>query len=109
MTANRWLIGGAALLIAFGVLPASAQNANDLQTRINRLERDIRDLQAATFRRPPGSLPDADLPADAGAAQPAPDLGPMLRRMDELEETLGRLTGQMEELGHQVEQLTQKS
>jgi tol-pal system protein YbgF len=48
------------------------------------------------------------------AAEPEPepsmvDLGPLLRRMDELADGLGRLTGQMEELGHQVDQLSEKA
>jgi tol-pal system protein YbgF len=38
-----------------------------------------------------------------------PDLNPLMRHISELEETLGRLTGQMEELGHQVDQLAQKT
>jgi len=38
-----------------------------------------------------------------------PDLNPILRQMGELEDGLGRLTGQMEELGHQVDLLSQKT
>jgi tol-pal system protein YbgF len=34
-----------------------------------------------------------------------PDLGPMMRRLDEVEASVTRLTGQMEELGHKIDQL----
>jgi tol-pal system protein YbgF len=105
----HWLTGGAvaaALGFASFATPAIAQT-NDLQTRIQRLERDVRDLQAATFRRPPG--PVADSPADVEPPQPAiPDLNPLMRRVDGLEQSVTRLTGQMEELGHQLDQVSQK-
>ena len=48
-------------------------------------------------------------PAEAAPAPPPPDLNPLLRRIDEIEDSIGRLTGQMEELGHQVDQLAQKA
>jgi tol-pal system protein YbgF len=38
-----------------------------------------------------------------------PDLGPMMRRVDELETSVTRLTGQMEELGHTIDQLAQQT
>ena len=38
-----------------------------------------------------------------------PDLDPLIRRLSELEDSIGRLTGQMEELGHKVEQISQKT
>src|SRR5438105_907920 len=89
---------------------------SELLIRLQRLERDMRDLEAATFRKPPGDKvvapKDTDLPVTAAEPPPPPvmpDLNPLLRRIDELEEGLGRLTGQMEELGHQVDQLSQKA
>jgi tol-pal system protein YbgF len=81
-------------------------DARDLLVRMQRMERDIRDLQAETFRRPPGA------PADAAPAPPTgamPDLSPIMRRMDEFGDSLTRLTGQMEELSHQVDLLSQKA
>jgi tol-pal system protein YbgF len=118
---------GAALIAAAGFLAgvhsATAQatqtiDARDLIQRLQRLERDMRDLQAETFRKAPGDR--AAPPAPAANANPGPapspepqaaipDLNPILRQMGELEEGLGRLTGQMEELGHQVDQLSQKT
>jgi len=99
-----------AMLLGVGGWPAAAgQNltvdARDLLVRMQRMERDIRDLQAETFRRPAGANADAP-PVAAGAA---PDLGPILRRMDEVGDSISRLTGQMEELGHQVDLLSQKA
>jgi tol-pal system protein YbgF len=70
----------------------------------------MRDLQAETFRKGPDAAailaapPTTPEPA-AQPAQPIPDLGPMMRRVDELETSVTRLTGQMEELGHRIEQL----
>jgi tol-pal system protein YbgF len=110
-------------LWSFAVFPAMAQaavqtiDARDLIARLQRLERDMRDVQAETFRHAPG---DRTVPAPASAKpepaapaeaqQPAvPDLNPVMRRIDELEDGIGRLTGQMEELGHQVDQLSQKA
>ena len=127
---------GAALAVGLGLLicagtaqaapaiPPGAQviDAKDLMARLQRLERDLRDVQAETFKKTPGAAGAAPAPA-AGAAtavipvpeappQPAvmmPDLNPLIRRMDELEDGISRLTGQMEEIGHQVDQLSQKT
>jgi tol-pal system protein YbgF len=89
---------------------AYAQSSTDINARLRRLERDMRDLQAETFRKGPDAAailaapPTTPEPA-AQPAQPIPDLGPMMRRVDELETSVTRLTGQMEELGHRIEQL----
>ena len=122
---------GAALVAAVALLAeansASAQaaqtiDARELIQRLQRLERDMRDVQAETFRKAPGdhvappaasanpATPTAPAPPPPPEAQNAtPDLNPILRQMGELEEGLGRLTGQMEELGHQVDLLSQKT
>jgi tol-pal system protein YbgF len=107
LVAVAGLIGAVSLDTA-----AYAQSAAEVQARLRRLERDIRDLQAETFR---GKAPDAAAvlaapptsPEQAAAepSQPMPDLGPMMRRVDELEAGVTRLTGQMEELGHRIDQL----
>ena len=110
-----------ALVAVFGLISsltfetaAYAQSSADVQARIRRLERDIRDLQAETFRRSPEGAPGATLPppeppAAEPPAQAMPDLGPMMRRVDELESSVTRLTGQMEELGYKIDQLTQQT
>lgn len=105
LTAAAALAGSSAL---------AAQNvtidARDLLVRMQRMERDIRDLQSETFRRPPGavaSAPAAPLLEPAGAG--APDFSPILRRLDEFGDTITRLTGQLEELNHRVDLLSEKS
>ncbi len=96
----------------------SAADYNQLMVRLQRLERDMRDVESVTFRKPPAdkaNLPPAPAEAEVPAAPATdappvimPDLNPLMRRLDELEEGLGRVTGQMEQLGHQVDQLTEK-
>ncbi len=99
--------------------PATTPDNAQLLVRLQRLERDMRDLEAATFRKPPGDSSAVPTPSDpypdpaVPAAEPPPvvmpDLNPLLRRINELEDGLGKITGQMEVLGHQVDQLTQKT
>ncbi|HEX5279769.1 MAG TPA: tol-pal system protein YbgF [Micropepsaceae bacterium] len=117
--AGAFLISAAQIQFA-AAAPASAPSGpsatdyNQLVTRLQRLERDMRDVEAATFRKPPGDKADAPPPVDKPEAAETPppvmpDLNPLMRRIDELEEGLGKVTGQMEVLGHQVDQLTQKA
>jgi tol-pal system protein YbgF len=84
-------------------------DARELLTRMQRMERDIRDLQAETFRRPPGAPALAPAPAPPAAGAPATDLEPIMRRLDEFGSSISRLTGQLEELNHQVDLLAQKT
>jgi len=105
LVAVAGLIGSVSLDTA-----AYAQSAAEVTARLRRLERDIRDLQAETFRRSPdaaapGAPPAPEPPPAAEPSQPMPDFGPMMRRIDELESGVSRLTGQMEELGHRIDQL----
>jgi tol-pal system protein YbgF len=114
----RWRTGAllavAALMCGLSIETAAyAQSSADVVVRLRRLERDLRDLQAETFRRTPGAatgaqaapLPPPEPEPAATPAQPVPDLGPMMRRVDELEASFSRLTGQMEEMGHKIDQL----
>jgi len=118
---GRWMNTGAALIAAlglFGMTAADGQaaqtiDARDVMSRIQRLERDLRDVQSETFRRNPNAAPPgAAAPAPAPepqVQQTMPDLDPLVRQIGEMQESLGRLTGQMEELGHRVDQLTLKA
>ena len=112
---NAWRSGA---LVAVGVLiggfaldtGAYAQSSADVNARLRRLERDIRDLQSETFKKGPegaqaSAVPLPPEPPSAEPAQQMPDLGPMMRRLDELESSVTRLTGQMEEIGHRIDQL----
>jgi len=89
---NVWRSGA---LVAVGVLiggfaldtGAYAQSSADVNARLRRLERDIRDLQSETFKKGPDGAailaapPTTPEPA-AEPAQQMPDLGPMMRRLD---------------------------
>src|SRR5215510_2241546 len=103
------LLAGLMVTSLSASLPAKAQGSSDYQARLQRLERDMRDLQAETFKRRPATAAPAPAPEPPPVAQPAtpaaqtPDLDPLMRRINEMEESIGRLTGQMEELGHQID------
>ena len=113
---NVWRSGA---VVAVGVLiggfaldtGAYAQSSADVNARLRRLERDIRDLQSETFKKGPEGAQASTVPLppepppSAEPAQQMPDLGPMMRRLDELESSVTRLTGQMEEIGHRIDQL----
>jgi len=111
------LLAGIMLSSTAAPVPAQAQSSADLQARVQRLERDLRDLQAETFRRTPGNRDTTPVPVEPAPMPPVeappapsmPDLNPLMRRIGEIEDSIGRLTGQMEELGHQVDQLSQKA
>jgi tol-pal system protein YbgF len=95
-----------ALLFAVGTVwaaPGLAQysdDANDLRTRVERLERDLRDLQQEVYRGSQG-LPRSGEGPPAGVA-------PSSQRINDIEASLRRLTGQMEELSHRVNDLSTK-
>ncbi len=97
----------AALLIAGGVaiaIPAFSQHAgsgdtSDLQARIEHLERDVRDLQQEVFRNGGGARDEGPPPAG---------IAPSSQRLNDLEASLQRLTGQLEELTHRVNDLSAK-
>src|SRR5262245_25190951 len=83
------LLAAATLMCGLSIeTVAYAQSSADVVVRLRRLERDLRDLQAETFRRSPDAaaaakaLPPAEPAPAAEPAQPVPDLGPMMRRVD---------------------------
>ncbi|MEE8438302.1 MAG: hypothetical protein V3S07_01855, partial [Micropepsaceae bacterium] len=81
----------------FGVAEAQifgGGNAAELQAQIERLQRDMRDLQMEVFR-------NGNAGAQTGAALSA-------QRVDDIEQSLRRLTGDMEELMFQLDQLSQR-
>jgi tol-pal system protein YbgF len=120
--AGAWTAAPVALALVVAAPVAQAQNnpdPRDLQIRLQRLERDMRDLQAMTFRRGDDrddsgrddspQADDAPPPDAAGDAGGTPNLAPVMRRVDELEDGMGRITGQLEELGHKVDQLSERT
>ena len=81
----------------FGVAEAQifgGGNAAELQAQIERLQRDMRDLQMEVFR-------NNNAGAQTGAALSA-------QRVDDIEQSLRRLTGDMEELMFQLNHLSQR-
>lgn len=96
-----------ALLIAAGVaivFPVMAQpddntDMRDLRSRIEHLERDVRDLQQEVYRNGGGGRDEG--PPPAGAA-------PASQRVNDIEASLHTLTGQLEELSHRVNDLSTK-
>jgi tol-pal system protein YbgF len=90
------------LILASAPVTTSAQDSEvrSLTERVERLQREVTDLQRTVYR---GAPPPAGsvAPADSGTAQ-------LLLRVQQLEEQLRQLTGQLEELNYRHVQLEQK-
>ena len=99
------LLLGAAGLAVSAPLPAVAQGDD---ARIRRLERDLQLLQQEVFRNGGAPRPGLTAPPPSFDLTPAPNTT-LMQRVDEIEESLRRVTGQLEEFQHQVEQLTQRN
>jgi len=100
---HRAQFGAAIVAAAFGVAgfagTAGAQifgggEIAELRSQVERLQRDTRDLQAEVFR-------DGNTGGGAAAAIPT-------QRLDDIEQGLQRLTGDMEQLTFQMNQITQR-
>jgi tol-pal system protein YbgF len=89
------------------MLPAAAQSNEDLSNQIQRLQRDMRDLQAEIFRNG-GPRPGVPAPQPPVDLTPAPSTTQM-QRLDDIEESLRRLTGELEQFTHELNQLSQKT
>ncbi len=117
--ATKRFVGSAialGLVLLLSAIPAAAQygsNPQDLQTRIDRLERELQDLQRYTYQGPPaptagpsgsGSYTstvradDANLPATAVLS----------RRVDEMEFAVRDMTGEVERLTFRINQLSEQ-
>ena len=104
---------GATLMLAAALLPgidlsrAQAQTNDDVRTQIQRLQRDMQDLQREVFRNG-GPRPGQPAPPPVVDLAPPPN-ATLMQRVDDIEESLRRLTGQFEEFQHQVDQLSQRT
>jgi len=100
-------VAGVALVVAMNSAPLRA--ADDLDTmsdRLDRLERDIRDLQLETYKGAPPPEDRDDRPAPAPGAQ----LGQAGNaRLADMESTVRDLRGQVEQLTFLVKQLQQQA
>jgi tol-pal system protein YbgF len=107
MTHPRFLIGFAALLVAFSASSVQAQNSDfrELINRIERMQGELSTLQQTVYKgRPPP-------PSVAGAPGRGPAGGVGRRviarievRLSQLENELRRMTGKAEELEHAIGQ-----
>jgi tol-pal system protein YbgF len=87
------------------VLPAAAQDTQDLVDRLNRMERDLNALQAQVYRGQGGR------PAGSGAPAAAPSgnaYGMLDDRISKLEEQLQQTTGDLEKYQYDLNQLKAK-
>ncbi len=96
---KRLLRAGVAGLLLMVATPLAAQDTRALSDRLQRLETEIRTLQQQVFQgRPAGS---GGAPATFGEG------GAILQtRLQQVEEDLRRLTGQVEELAFQLSRVT---
>ncbi len=86
--------------------PAWGQDARALADRLDRLERSLTLLQRSLYR---GEEPPAEALAPIGNADmPAPSAARLHIRVSDLEELLRQLTGQIEEVGFGVRQMTSR-
>lgn len=77
-----------------------AQNINSIETRLDRMEREMQTLSRSVFK---GDVPPPQI--NVGSAQ---DNAATELRLNQMEESIRRLTGQIEEQGYQLRQLTEK-
>ncbi len=100
MTARfQTLVGAAVVAFLAMATPVAAQDIQALQDQIQRLQRELSDLERYVYAGTGGDA--AALPSgNVAAAQEV--------RLQQLESELGRLTGRLEELSFRIEQISQQ-
>ncbi len=95
-----WLAGTAAVLLALA--PVRAEDLDDVSDKLDRVERDLRELQFEVYKGNP--------PAESGgqAGGPVGGVGTGGARINDMEQSLRELRGQVETLTFQVKQLTEQ-
>jgi tol-pal system protein YbgF len=83
--------------------PASAQDVQALQNQVDRLQRELTDLQRAVYQ---GGVSGSA--ASGGAQLPADSAARMEVRMSELEQSLRELRGQIEEMSFRIQRNEQR-
>lgn len=99
------------LLVSAVPNAAAAQDLQTLLDRIERLERDLRTLNIQLARG--GSVPDATASGESAGDTVSPSVNPagvahLDARITTIEEDLRTVTGSVEELGFQIDQLTSR-
>lgn len=101
---NLWRAAGLATALALCLVPSASQaeDVDDLADKLDRVERDLRDLQYEVHKGNP--------PAESGglAGGPAGGIGAGGPRLNDVENSLRDLRGQVETLTFQVRQLTEQ-
>lgn len=99
--AKRMLLAGAAAAI-LALAPVHAEDLDDVSDKVDRVERDLRELQFEVYKGNP--------PAASGglAGGPAGGIGSGGARINDMEQSLRDLRGQVETLMYQVRQLTEQ-
>jgi tol-pal system protein YbgF len=104
MTSPSKLLTAAALatVFAFSLAPAWSADVDDLEDKIDRVERDLRELQYEVHKGNP--------PAGSGGLAGGPPGGVSGggARLNDMEQSLRELRGQVESLSFQVKQLTEQ-
>ena len=91
-------------LLLLGPVPLAAQSNNELLNRLNRLQSQVTDLERAVFAGTPPARP----PAASGTA-PGPAVTPeLLLRVQQLENQLKELVGQLDTLRFENEKLSER-
>jgi tol-pal system protein YbgF len=91
-----------ATVFAFSLAPAWSADVDDLEDKLDRVERDLRDLQYEVHKGNP--------PASSGGLAGGPPGGVSGggARLNDMEDSLRELRGQVESLSFQVKQLTEQ-
>lgn len=84
---------------------AIAQNVNSIETRLDRIEREMQTLSRSVFK---GDVPPPSL-GGGGSSMNAQQAAQMEVRMNQIEEQLRRLTGMVEENSFRLRQLSENS
>ena len=95
MTARRLLLATAAVSTLVAAPPALAQD----DRRVDQLEKQVRELRAIIFQGR-----DTGQPVEVRPAGPDPAVTALEQRVGALEDTQRTLKGQLEELGHNVDE-----
>lgn len=100
-------LAAAALAVGLAAAPAAAQqDVSALVDRIGRLERTVTDLQRSVYSGSPPPAGSLSGPVDAGAQAALPNL---LTKVQQLEAQIRQLTGRVEELGYQLQRVSERT